>query len=65
VVHPEMSDQLIDEKMANTRDTEAEIVVTGNIGCLMQLEYGKKRAGWNGRVMHLVELLDEAYGDGD
>ena len=61
VIHPEMADQLIDEKMDNTRDTQAEIVVTGNIGCLLQLEYGKKRAGWNGRVMHLVELLDEAY----
>lgn len=61
VLHPEMSDQLIDEKIVNTRDTHAEIVVTGNIGCLLQLEYGKKRAGWNGRVMHLVELLDEAY----
>ena len=58
-----MSDPLIDEKMVNTRDTQAEIVVTGNIGCLLQLEYGKKRAGWNGRVMHLVELLDEAYGN--
>ncbi len=61
VVHPEMSDQLVDEKIANTRDTRAEIVVTGNIGCLLQLEYGARRAGWNGRVMHLVELLDEAY----
>lgn len=65
VVHPEMSDQLIDEKMVNTGDTGAEIVVTGNIGCLLQLEYGKRRAGWNGRVMHLVELLDEAYAQAD
>lgn len=65
VLHPEMADQLIDEKIANTRDTTAEIVVTGNIGCLLQLEYGKKRAGWNGRVMHLVELLDEAYATND
>lgn len=63
VIHPEIADQLIDEKMTNTADTRAEIVVTGNIGCLLQLEYGKKRAGWNGRVMHLVELLDEAYQD--
>lgn len=61
VIHPEIADPLIDEKIANTADTHAEIVVTGNIGCLLQLEYGKKRAGWNGRVMHLVELLDEAY----
>ncbi len=61
VIHPEISDQLIDEKLVNTADTRAEIVVTGNIGCLLQLEYGKKRAGWSGRVLHLVELLDEAY----
>ncbi len=65
VVHPEMSDQLADEKIANTRDTRAQIVVTGNIGCLLQLEYGARRAGWNGRVMHLVELLDEAYTTND
>lgn len=64
VIHPEISDQLVDEKIGNTRDTNAEIVVTGNIGCLLQLEYGARRAGWNGRVMHLVELLDEAYGKG-
>ncbi len=61
VVHPEMADQLIDEKIQNTADTKAEIVVTANIGCLLQMEYGKKRADWNGRVMHIVELLDEAY----
>lgn len=59
ILHPDIADRLIDEKMANTRDTGAEIVVTGNIGCLLQLEYGKKRSGWQGRVMHLVELLDE------
>ncbi len=61
VVHPEMADQLIDEKIQNTAETRAEIVVTANIGCLLQLEYGKKRAGWNGRVLHIVELLDQAY----
>lgn len=62
VIHPEMADPLIDEKMANIAETHAETVVTGNIGCLIQLEYGKKRAHWSGRVVHIVELLDEAYG---
>ncbi len=59
VLHPEIANQLIGEKMANIAATGAEGVVTGNIGCLLQLEYGKKRSGWKGRVMHLVELLDE------
>jgi glycolate oxidase iron-sulfur subunit len=61
VLHPEIADELIDEKMANIQATGAEVVVTGNIGCLLQLEYGKRRSGWQGRVVHLVELLDEAY----
>jgi glycolate oxidase iron-sulfur subunit len=65
VLHPEMADPLIDEKMANVAETRAEIVVTANIGCLLQMEYGKRRLGWNGRVLHLVELLDEAYGRSD
>lgn len=60
VLHPEIANQLIDEKMANIAATGADVVVTGNIGCLLQLEYGKMRSGWTGRVMHLVELLDEA-----
>ncbi len=60
VLHPEIANQLIDEKMANIAATGADVVVTGNIGCLLQLEYGKTRSGWKGRVMHLVELLDGA-----
>lgn len=61
ILHPEIANQLIDEKMANIAATGAEVVVTANIGCLLQLEYGKARAGWKGQVVHLVELLDEAY----
>ena len=63
IIHPEIADQLVDEKIANVKATLADIVVTGNIGCLLQLEYGKRRSGWNGRVMHLVELLDYSYGN--
>lgn len=63
IIHPEIADQLVDEKIANVKATKAEVVVTGNIGCLLQLEYGKRRSGWNGQVMHLVELLDYSYGN--
>lgn len=61
LLHPEIADQLIDEKMANIAATNADVVVTGNVGCLLQLEYGKRRTDWKGRVAHWVELLDEAY----
>jgi glycolate oxidase iron-sulfur subunit len=61
VTHPEIANPLIDEKMANVIATRADIVVTANIGCLLQLESGKTRSRWNGRVAHIIELLDEAY----
>ena len=41
----------------------ADIVVTANTGCHMQLIYGVKEAGINAEVVHLVELLDRAYSE--
>jgi glycolate oxidase iron-sulfur subunit len=42
VLHPEIANQLIDEKMQNIAATGADVVVTGNIGCLLQLEAAKR-----------------------
>ena len=39
----------------------ADIVVTTNPGCLLQLEAGAREAGLPVRVLHLAQLLDEAY----
>ncbi len=63
VVHNEMAERLLVNKMTRIDETGAEIVLTANPGCLLQL-----RAGVAGssrperRVMHVIELLDEAYG---
>ena len=62
VVQNEMAEKLMAGKMARVDETRAEVVLTANPGCLLQL-----RAGVAGssrperRVMHVVELLDEAY----
>ena len=32
-----------------------------NPGCALQLEAGLRQAGSDGRVCHVVDLLDEAY----
>lgn len=61
VVHPKMAETLLAEKMQNTIATKADLVVTGNIGCLMQMDYGARKFGYGGRVMHWIELLNEAY----
>jgi Fe-S oxidoreductase len=36
------------------------VVVTANPGCQMQYEAALREAGIGARVMHIVELLDEA-----
>jgi glycolate oxidase iron-sulfur subunit len=37
--------------------TKASVIATGNIGCMTQL-----RSGTHVPIVHLVELLDWAYG---
>ena len=61
VVHNEMSDRLLESKMRRVGETRAELVLTANPGCLLQLRAGMKRQGNQRRVMHVIELLDEAY----
>jgi glycolate oxidase iron-sulfur subunit len=61
VVHNEMSDRLLKNKMLRIRETRAEVILTANPGCLLQLRAGVKAEGGHRRVLHVVELLDEAY----
>ncbi|MFQ6040116.1 MAG: (Fe-S)-binding protein, partial [Candidatus Poribacteria bacterium] len=65
VLQPEMSMRLLDDKMKNIAETDAEIVVTGNPGCLIQIGLGVKQHNLNMRVMHTVELLDLSYRNSD
>ena len=65
VVHNEMSDRLLESKMRRIAETGAQLVLTANPGCLLQLRAGVKRQGNRRRVMHVIELLDEAYRIGD
>lgn len=52
---------ILDAKMANIAATGAELVVTSNTGCHLQLIAGARRAGLKAKVMHVVEVLDMAY----
>ena len=53
---------LLERKMENLVSTEANIVLTGNPGCHLQLQYGIRKLGLKMKVMHPVSLLREAYG---
>jgi glycolate oxidase iron-sulfur subunit len=64
ITQPEMSRRLLKRKMAHALATEAEIIVSTNPGCILQLQAGASAVGASVRVAHLVELLDAAYGAG-
>ena len=57
--------QLLENKIKNIAETNAEIVVAGNPGCLIQIGLGVKQHKLNMRVMHTVELLDLSYRNRD
>jgi glycolate oxidase iron-sulfur subunit len=61
LIQPEMADQLLERKMKHLRSTGAQVVATGNPGCLLQLLNGASREGLSLRVVHPVTLLAEAY----
>jgi glycolate oxidase iron-sulfur subunit len=61
VVQNAMAMQILAHKMESVNSTGAEIIATANPGCLLQLQAGVRLHGSGQRVMHVVEILDEAY----
>ena len=61
VTQPEMAAQLGERKLNNAEATAADILVTANPGCHLQLAGGLRRRGSAMQVRHLVEVLDQAY----
>jgi glycolate oxidase iron-sulfur subunit len=61
VTQPDLARSILERKVANVLRTGADTVVTANPGCLMQIQSGLRQAGSNVRVVHLLDLLDEAY----
>ena len=64
VTQPDLARSILERKVANIVRTGADTVVTANPGCLMQIQSGLRQAGSEVRVVHLLDLLDEAYANG-
>jgi glycolate oxidase iron-sulfur subunit len=62
LTQPEMAARLLRRKVAHVTSTGAEAVVTANPGCILQIQQGLREAGSTVKVLHLVEVLDRAYG---
>jgi glycolate oxidase iron-sulfur subunit len=58
LVQPETAEQLADRKADLIAPLAADVVATGNPGCIFQLRAALARAGQRVSVMHTVQLLD-------
>jgi glycolate oxidase iron-sulfur subunit len=61
IIQPEMANDLLKRKIGFIRSTGAEIVATGNPGCLLQILNGARNENLPLRVVHPISLLAEAY----
>jgi glycolate oxidase iron-sulfur subunit len=61
ITQPELSQEILERKMTHIAETDADIVATGNPGCLLQIQLGIQKHGLSMKAMHPVNLLDYAY----
>lgn len=64
ILQAETASQVLDRKLTDVAATQANVVVTTNTGCHLQMLYGVRKAGLKAEVVHLVELLDRSYTKG-
>ncbi len=62
LTQPEMAARLQERKIAHVQATGADAVVTANPGCIIQIAQGLAAKGSPIQVLHIVEILDQAYG---
>lgn len=60
IAKPEMSDRILQRKLDTVAASGAEILVTSNPGCLLQLKKGLAEQLPGVRLMHLTEVLSES-----
>jgi len=56
--------ELLAQKMDCARQTQAQVIVTANPGCLLQLRAGASMHGTGQEVLHVIELLDRTLSPG-
>jgi glycolate oxidase iron-sulfur subunit len=61
LLYPDLAQQFLDRKIERIKETGAEVVVSANPGCSLQIEKGLRERGLAIRVLHPVELLDWSY----
>jgi glycolate oxidase iron-sulfur subunit len=63
ITHPAMANKVLQHKLDAIASTQANILVTANPGCLMQIQMGIRQRGLPIQVMHIADMLSMAYGE--
>ncbi len=62
ILQPRLAGRLRDRKISNVEAVMPDVVVAGNIGCLVQIEKGLRERGNVVPVLHTIMLVDWATG---
>ncbi len=70
IKYPKISERMVSDKTANITASEAECILGGDMGCLLNIAGRLKREGSNIKVYHVAEVLagmtdQSAIGDGE
>ncbi len=61
LTHPTIAEELGRQKVEAIERAKADVVVSANPGCLLQLRAHLARSGSRTRALHILDLLDEGY----
>ena len=61
IVQHDIANAVLNRKMEDIAVTGADVLVTSNTGCHMQLVSGVRKAELNVNVLHIAEMLDLSY----
>ncbi|MCF6092880.1 (Fe-S)-binding protein [Microaerobacter geothermalis] len=61
---PEISEQMVDEKIQHVYETEADILVGSDLGCIMNIGGRLRRKGKPVEVLHTAQLLERGLNHG-
>ena len=61
ITHPDMAHKVLQRKIDAIASTHAQILVTANPGCMMQIQMGLRERGLAVKVMHVSDVLEMAY----
>jgi glycolate oxidase iron-sulfur subunit len=57
IAEPKMADLLLQDKIESIRQSGADTVLTANIGCMLHLQKGVRRAGLPTKILHPLVFL--------